>query len=647
MPSFVDSKGNMVNLKREIARGGEGAVFDIQGNNDTVAKVYFKDVSTDKAKKLFLMPGMVTKELLAISAWPTEVLFERKGGTLKGFIMPRINGREIHDLYSPASRKQLFPEADWRFLIHVARNLAAAVDTIHSHGHVIGDLNQKGILVVENGLLKLIDCDSFQVRHNDTNFLCDVGVRDFTPPELQDKSFQGVVRTRNHDNFGLAVLCFQLLFLGRHPFVGRYHVHADVPLEKAIKELYFVYGSSAVAKKLEPPPHTLPLTAASTQLTMLFENAFSRDSTFNNGRPQAIEWVRALDRLISELCVCGQNALHKYHKSLSKCPWCSLELVVAPFFIAADGPSIDLGVGPLDANQLWQKILSIPSPGPVAVPSFNFANTTGTPLPSSVTFAKYKTYGLRALSVGFTGVILFNLNVFGGFWFFVLIGLFIMNKSAFSFRCDDGGETARRKNAYTATKQRWDSLVEQWNKEATETPFHNKIGHLKSNKTEYENLSKAYNEEKRKLEANKEAIQKQHFLEKYFIDKANIFGIGSNLKKVLASYGIETANDITKSIQYKVPNFGPKRTSDLLAWRKTIEARFRFDPGKGLDPADIAALNNKFRIKKKQLEEDFAKGVGELQAIRNSTLRRRTELAAHLERAAYDFAKAQADAKLL
>ena len=26
----------------------------------------------------------------------------------------------------------------------------------------------------------------------------------------------------NHDNFGLAVLIFQLLFMGRHPFSGRY-----------------------------------------------------------------------------------------------------------------------------------------------------------------------------------------------------------------------------------------------------------------------------------------------------------------------------------------------------------------------------------------------------------------------------------------
>ncbi|HUN56108.1 MAG TPA: hypothetical protein VMU29_13235 [Smithella sp.] len=225
--SFFDSKGNKIDLSTEIARGAEGAVFNIQGNNEIVAKVYLKDIPTDKTKKLFLMPGMVTKELLAISSWPIEVLFDSTSGRLRGILMHRMKGREIHDLYGPASRKQLFPTADWRFLILAARNLAAAIDTIHSYGHVIGDLNQKGVLITNNGLVKLIDCDSFQIQYDNKNFLCDVGVPDFTPPELQDNPFQGIVRTQNHDNFGLAVLCFQLLFLGRHPFVGRYHAHGE------------------------------------------------------------------------------------------------------------------------------------------------------------------------------------------------------------------------------------------------------------------------------------------------------------------------------------------------------------------------------------------------------------------------------------
>lgn len=645
--SFVDSRGNTINLSRELARGGEGAVYDIHGDNAHVAKLYFKDVSAEKTRKLSLMPGMASKELLAFSSWPTEVLFDRKGGKLKGFVMPRIHGREIHDLYSPASRKQHYPDADWRFLIHVARNLAAAVDTIHSHGHVIGDLNQKGILLVKDGTVKLIDCDSFQVKYNGSQFLCDVGVRDFTPPELQGQSFEGIVRTCNHDNFGLAVLCFQLLFMGRHPFVGRYNIHGDVPLEKAIKEQFFVYSNLASLRHLQPPPNTLPLTTASTAVAQLFEKAFAKESVQHNGRPSAINWVNALDRLLSELFVCKQNNLHKYHKSLSACPWCSLETVVGPIFIAVGGPTIDLGKGPLDANLIWQKILSIPSPGQAAVPTFNFGNVSGTPLPSSVTFIKYKRYGLRASSIALTGFLLFNINVTGGIWLFIFIGLFLMNKAAFNYQFDDGGETVRRKKAFSEAKSRWDNLVGQWNNEASEAPYQAKLTALKTLKTEYENLPKSYDAEKRKLEANREAIQKKHFLEKFFIDKGDIKGIGPNLKQILASYGIETANDLSERALTKVPSFGPKRISDLMDWKKKMEARFKFDPTKGVDPADIAALNNKFKIKKKQIEEDLAKGTNELQTIRATTLRRRTELTFHLENTGKSLAQAQADVGML
>jgi len=99
--------------------------------------------------------------------------------------------------------------------------------------------------------------------------------------------------------------------------------------------------------------------------------------------------------------------------------------------------------------------------------------------------------------------------------------------------------------------------------------------------------------------------------------------------------------------QYNVPNFGPKRTKDLLEWKKKIESKFRFDPRKGIDPSDITALNNKFSTQQKQLEDVLAKGVNELQIVRNVIFRRRTELSVQLERAAYNFSKAQADAQLL
>ena len=74
----------------------------------------------------------------------------------------------------------------------------------------------------KNALVVLIDCDSFQVNTNGRCYPCEVGVPLYTPPELQKKSFRELIRTRNHDRFGLAILIFQLLFVGRHPYAGRY-----------------------------------------------------------------------------------------------------------------------------------------------------------------------------------------------------------------------------------------------------------------------------------------------------------------------------------------------------------------------------------------------------------------------------------------
>jgi DNA-binding helix-hairpin-helix protein with protein kinase domain len=68
--------------------------------------------------------------------------------------------------------------------------------------------------------VSLIDCDSFQISSHGRYFLCEVGVPLYTPPELQEKEFKHVVRTPNHDNFGLAVLLFHLLFMGRRQIFG-------------------------------------------------------------------------------------------------------------------------------------------------------------------------------------------------------------------------------------------------------------------------------------------------------------------------------------------------------------------------------------------------------------------------------------------
>src|SRR5262249_10925178 len=151
-----------------------------------------------------------------------------------------------------------------------------AVASVHACGCVIGDINHSGFLVSDKATSVLIDSDSFQVVAANKSYLCQVGTPEYTPPELQGARFDRVTRTFNHDNFGLTILVFQLLFLGRHPFSGVYQGSGDMPLERAIGEHRFAYSLLTSATNMKPPPSAPSLTDFPLEVGQAFENAFGR-----------------------------------------------------------------------------------------------------------------------------------------------------------------------------------------------------------------------------------------------------------------------------------------------------------------------------------------------------------------------------------
>ena len=109
----------------------------------------------------------------------------------------------------------------------------------------MGDVNVRNFLVQANGMVALIDCDSYQIRNGTMTWTCDVGVSLWTPPELQGQNFKGLVRTANHDLFGLAMLVFKLLFMGRHPFAGVPTNNGEILLEDSIRKRFYAFSSLA------------------------------------------------------------------------------------------------------------------------------------------------------------------------------------------------------------------------------------------------------------------------------------------------------------------------------------------------------------------------------------------------------------------
>src|SRR5499433_1367683 len=220
---FHTSQSDVVRLGWRIGTGAEGEVYEIQDKSDLVAKIYHEPPSPEKAEKLVVLSRLGNERLFNLSAWPVSTLRDAPDGEVVGFVMKKISqAEEVHTLHSPKSRLQKFPEASWAFLIYVAANISRAVAAIHDHGLVIGDLNPKNILVTKRATVYLLDCDSFQFTADGKTYRCEAGFPEYTPPELQGLAFKKIDRKPLHDYFGLAVVIFQLLFVGRHPFSGRF-----------------------------------------------------------------------------------------------------------------------------------------------------------------------------------------------------------------------------------------------------------------------------------------------------------------------------------------------------------------------------------------------------------------------------------------
>jgi DNA-binding helix-hairpin-helix protein with protein kinase domain len=329
------ASGASLQLGRELGKGGEGSVYELPTLAAQVAKLYHHAPNAAKQSKLAFMAAGAHAQLVQYAAWPQETLHAKRGGPAVGFLMPKVSGREpVHMVYSPAHRRQERPKAAWDFLLFVARNTAAAFDMVHSHGHVLGDVNQGNVMVGADSKVVLIDCDSCQVDAKGTLHLCEVGVSHFTSPELQGlSSFDGVKRSTNHDNFGLALLIFHLLFGGRHPFSGvPLRDGVGDALETDIKAFRYAYARDNSARGFSPPPRSIPISLLPDSIEAMFHAAFTETGA-RVGRPTAEAWVGALDALRSRLKKCGASAMHVYPDHVQACPWCALEQQGVVYFL--------------------------------------------------------------------------------------------------------------------------------------------------------------------------------------------------------------------------------------------------------------------------------------------------------------------------
>ncbi|HYT23643.1 MAG TPA: hypothetical protein VEW05_25820 [Candidatus Polarisedimenticolia bacterium] len=636
--ALFDDQGRRVGLGAELGRGGEAAVYSVEGQPELVAKIYHEPPGAEKTEKLSQMVKLQSERLLALSAWPVGTLFIARNRSMAGFLMKNVSRfKDIHLLYNPKSRTREFPpKANWRFLIHTASNVARAFAAVHDYGHVIGDVNQSNVRVSpETAIVSLVDCDSFQISANGKVYPCEVGVPLYTPPELQDKEFREVVRTPNHDNFGLAVLIFHLMIMGRHPFAGKFLGRGEMPIEKAIAEQRFAFARDAQRTQMLPPPACITLAHLPQEIGDLFISAFGPDGA-GGGRPDGRKWIAELDALASQLIVCSNNKAHLFLNSLPSCPWCQIESSGVLLFV--DYTIVGTTTG-FSVEVIWSRILAVPSPGAGNIPSLLSYISSVEPSSRAKAAARRKRYKIAAVVVG--AIVAFGFVVFSSdgfaYMYFLGMGVFLLKKFFDSDDPDEFGRAAR------AAEARLRNLQYSWQREASGEEFYAELDRLRTLTEEYRKLPERRKQKVRELERALYEIQLRRYLEQFDIASADIPHIKEGRKAMLSAYGIDDAADVSRSALETVPGFGHFLIIQLITWRQSLETTFKFNPSRGIDPADIQRVDHEIAKRRGEIEALLSKGPSELNDLRRRIIAARGRLQDQLETALMDVAQAQAD----
>lgn len=325
--------GRQLELGKLVKSGGAGSVYLVPAEPQQVAKIYHAEVDLALYEckiqaMLQLRPDLpeLKNGATPISqiAWPLALLRD-KGRHFRGFTMPRLALDETIELEYVLQERQARAAGlpvGLGARVTLAANLSALVAELHRQQHYVVDLKPVNIRFYRQSLhLAMLDCDGFSILGEKERFPAPQYTQDYLAPEFHRQGLK-VGAEEAQDRFALAVIIFQLLNFGIHPFSGRplgNNVPTDIP--GRIAGRYYAYGVQA-HKGMQPNPASgheqLP-----QELRHLFDRAFGSNG---QSRPAASEWARVLApyalKSSGRLLACARNREHQYFAD-RKCAACA------------------------------------------------------------------------------------------------------------------------------------------------------------------------------------------------------------------------------------------------------------------------------------------------------------------------------------
>lgn len=311
--------GNRYRLGREIGRGGQGAVFAVEGEALAVKLLWERSLrERERLRDQLALVGRLPLEDLGV-ARPLEQLRPPH----VGYLMELFTGMvPLHSLMRPPRDVD---SVVWWYLesgglrrrLRVLARAAEVLAKLHGRGLVYVDPAPKNVFVSEARdawEIKLIDTDNLRLSTSPGRTLFTPG---YGAPEIVRDTGAA---TSLSDAYAFAILAFETLTL-THPFLGDIVQRGEPDLEEQALagELPWVDDPDDDRNRASTGIHRDLIL--SDNLRHIFLQTFGAGRTTPTARPGLARWAEYLHRAADRTLAC-RRCEGTFYFNRNECPWC-------------------------------------------------------------------------------------------------------------------------------------------------------------------------------------------------------------------------------------------------------------------------------------------------------------------------------------
>ena len=143
-----------------LGRGGEGSVYAVESTSsnslgsaaELVGKIYHDDPTKQAEREAKCVAMLQSVPKTDSIVWNLGNLYTAEG-KFAGFLMKRFQPdvyKTFMEVAHTRHRRKKFPKWSVMHSLLMARNLAVAIDAVHTAGHKVGDINESNVLVASS-----------------------------------------------------------------------------------------------------------------------------------------------------------------------------------------------------------------------------------------------------------------------------------------------------------------------------------------------------------------------------------------------------------------------------------------------------------------------------------------------------------------